>query len=77
MVAVAVSDAGGALNTRRTSTKNSGTKNTPSTVALIMPPKTLVPMAFWLPEPAPWLIASGNTPNMKASDVIKWNWAAT
>jgi hypothetical protein len=38
---------------RRTTTKNTGTKNTASTVAVIMPPITPVPMARWLAEPAP------------------------
>lgn len=33
------------LNTRCTTTKNSGTKNTPSTVPTIMPPSTPVPIA--------------------------------
>ena len=32
---------------------------------------TPVPMAFWLPEPAPVLIASGNTPMRKAKEVIR------
>jgi len=36
-----------------------------------MPPMTPVPIAFWLPDPAPRLIARGKTPNMKASDVIR------
>ncbi|CFP25652.1 Uncharacterised protein [Bordetella pertussis] len=36
-----------------------------------MPPITPVPMAFWLPEPAPVEMASGTTPRMNASDVIR------
>ena len=36
-----------------------------------MPPITPVPMAFWLPEPAPLAMASGSTPRMKASEVIR------
>jgi hypothetical protein len=54
-----------------TTTKNSGTKNTASTVALIMPPITPVPMARWLAEPAPLASTSGSTPRMKASEVIR------
>ena len=34
-------------------TKNTGTRNTASTVAVIMPPITPVPIARWLAEPAP------------------------
>ena len=52
-------------------TKNTGTKKMPSTVAEIMPPSTPVPIAFWLPEPAPVLVASGSTPRPKASEVIR------
>ena len=52
-------------------TKNTGTKKMPSTVAEIMPPSTPVPIAFWLPEPAPVLVASGSTPKPKASEVIR------
>ena len=40
-------------------------------VAVSMPPITPVPMAFWLPEPAPEEIARGTTPRMKASEVIR------
>ena len=39
-------------------------------VAVIMPPTTPVPIAFSDPDPAPLAIAKGNTPRMKASDVI-------
>ena len=39
-------------------------------VAAIMPAMTAVPMAFWLPEPAPVLMASGKTPRMNASEVM-------
>jgi hypothetical protein len=35
-----------------------------------MPPITPVPMARWLAEPAPLASASGNTPRMKAIEVI-------
>ena len=42
-----------ALNRLRTTTKNTGTKNTASTVPVTMPPSTPVPMARWLAEPAP------------------------
>ena len=54
-----------------TTTKNSGTKKIARTVAVIMPPITPVPMAFWAPEPAPLLRASGSTPKMKAREVIR------
>ena len=30
-----------------------------------------VPIAFWLPEPAPVLMASGSTPSPKASEVMR------
>ncbi len=53
-----------------TTTKNSGTQKIASTVAVIMPPITPVPMACWLPAPAPVDTASGNTPSMNASEVI-------
>ncbi len=59
------------LKTRRTTTKNTGTKITASTVALIMPPITPVPMARWLAEPAPDDTTSGSTPRMKANEVIR------
>ena len=36
-----------------------------------MPPITPVPMSFWLPAPAPVEMASGETPAMKASEVIR------
>ncbi len=58
------------LKMRRTTTKNTGTKNTASTTAVIMPPITPVPMARWLAEPAPLARNSGSTPRMKASEVI-------
>ena len=58
------------MNTRCTTTKNSGTKNTPSTVPTIMPPSTPVPIACLAPEPAPVEIASGTTPMPNASEVI-------
>ena len=41
------------LKMPRTTTKNTGTKNTASAVPVIMPPITPVPMARWLAEPAP------------------------
>ena len=46
-------------------------KENPKAVAANVPPITPVPMAFWLPEPAPVLIASGNTPMRKAKDVMR------
>ena len=42
-----------------------------STVAEIMPPATPVPMSCRLADPAPVLNASGITPRMNASDVIR------
>ena len=36
-----------------------------------MPPITPVPMSCWLAAPAPVAIASGKTPAMKASEVIR------
>ena len=54
-----------------TTTKNTGTKNTASKVAVNIPPITPVPIARWLAEPAPVDIASGSTPRMNASDVIR------
>ncbi len=57
-------------NRRVTTTKNTGTKKTASTVAVIMPPMTPVPIACWLLEAAPTAMASGMTPKMKASDVM-------
>ncbi len=36
-----------------------------------MPPITPVPIAFCPPDPAPLEIASGTTPRMNASDVIR------
>ena len=58
------------LNRLRTTTKNTGTKNTASAVPVIMPPSTPVPMARWLAEPAPVASTSGSTPRPKASEVI-------
>ncbi|MNL14573.1 hypothetical protein D3C87_1355180 [compost metagenome] len=40
-------------------------------MAVIIPPITPVPMARWLPEPAPVAIASGSTPRINANDVIR------
>ncbi|MOA24104.1 hypothetical protein D3C78_1447690 [compost metagenome] len=61
-------------------TKNKGTKNTASTVPVIMPPSTPVPIARWLDELAPEASTSGTTPRPKASDVMmmgrKRRWAA-
>ena len=48
---VVASAAGLAGNQRRITTKNTGTKNTASTVAAIMPLITPVPMARWLAGP--------------------------
>src|ERR1017187_3849676 len=59
------------LKIRRTTTKNTGTKMTASKVAVIIPPATPVPMSCRLAEPAPVLNASGDTPRMNASDVIR------
>ena len=56
---------------RITTTKNTGTQNTASTVAVIIPPITPVPSACWLFALAPFAITSGTTPRMNASDVIK------
>ncbi len=42
-----------------------------STVALIIPPITPVPIALRLLAPAPELITSGSTPRIKASEVIR------
>src|SRR5690606_9085971 len=58
------------LNRRRTTTKKTGTRNTASRVAVIMPLMTPVPMARWLPDPAPLAMTSGSTPRMKASEVM-------
>ena len=55
---------------RRTTTKNTGTKNTANTVAAIMPLITPVPMARWLDEPAPVDTTNGSTPRMKATEVM-------
>ena len=50
-------------------------------VPVSMPPITPVPMARWLAEPAPLARASGNTPMVKASDVMTMGlnrrWAAS
>ena len=54
-----------------TTTKNTGTKKIASSVAVIMPPITPVPMARWLAEPAPEETTSGNTPRMKAIEVMR------
>ena len=51
--------------------KNTGVKNTPKAVTDSIPPMTPIPTAFWLPDPAPLLRASGSTPSMKAKEVIK------
>src|ERR1041384_4876432 len=55
-------------SSERTETKNSGTKNIARTTPESMPPMTAVPMAFWLPAPAPEAIINGNVPAMNASD---------
>ena len=39
-------------------------------VAVTMPPRTLVPMAFMAPAPAPLAMASGSTPKPNASEVM-------
>src|SRR5690606_1652393 len=55
---------------RNTTTKNTGTKKIANTVAENIPPNTPVPIAFWLPEPAPVLNTKGVTPSINASEVI-------
>ena len=55
---------------RMTTTMKTGTQTMPSTVAVIMPPRTPVPSACWLFALAPLAITSGTTPRMKASDVV-------
>src|SRR3546814_11494211 len=59
------------LNSFFTATKNKGTKKIARTVAEIMPPTTLRPIAFCPPEPAPLATARGRTPKTKASDVMR------
>lgn len=54
------------LKQRRITTKNTGTKKIASNVAETIPPITPIPTAFCAPLPAPLLIASGNTPRIKA-----------
>ena len=49
--------------------KKKGTNNGAISVATIIPPITLVPMACRLFAPAPELIARGTQPRMKASEV--------
>ena len=51
--------------------KNSGTKKIARNVAASMPPMTPVPIECRAPAPAPVEIASGSTPRMNASDVIR------
>ena len=50
--------------------KNSGAKNTATTVEATMPPITPVPMARRLFAPGPVAIASGTQPRPNASEVI-------
>ncbi|MNI75670.1 hypothetical protein D3C73_1318450 [compost metagenome] len=59
------------MNRPRTTTKKVGTKITANGVAASMPPNTPRPTARWLAAPAPVAMASGTTPRMNASDVIK------
>ena len=51
--------------------KNSGTKKIARKVAASIPPITPVPTDWRAPAPAPVEIASGSTPRMKASEVIR------
>src|SRR5262249_49187257 len=53
------------------SLKKSGMKKMARKVAASMPPMTPVPTACRAPAPAPIEMASGSTPRMKASDVIR------
>ncbi len=56
---------------RSTTTNNTGTINTASSVAAIMPPNTAVPSARREAAPAPVATSSGTTPRMNANDVIR------
>ena len=58
------------MKRRFTSTKNSGTKNTASRVAVRVPPMMPVPIATRLLAPAPVAMASGSTPAINASEVM-------
>ena len=58
--------AGTQLESLCIATKNTGTKNTASTVEVIMPPNTAVPSARRLAAPAPVANTSGSTPRMNA-----------
>ena len=53
------------------SRKNHGTKKIARNVAASMPPMTPVPTECRAPAPAPVEIASGSTPRMNASEVIR------
>src|SRR5690606_36946023 len=59
------------LNRLSTTTKKVGTKMTANGVAASMPPSTPMPTARWLAAPAPVAIASGTTPRMNASEVMR------
>ena len=51
--------------------KKSGMKKIPIVVANNIPAKTPVPRECRLPAPAPLAITSGDTPRMKANDVMR------
>ena len=50
--------------------KNTGVRKMPNSVTPNMPLKTAVPSVRRISAPAPWAINSGNTPRMKAKEVI-------
>ncbi len=52
-------------------TKNTGTKKMASSVPLIIPPNTPVPIACCVLSLAPLASISGTTPNVKAREVIR------
>ena len=58
------------LNNLQINTKNNGAKKITKTVANIIPPMTDVPIAFLAFAPATVLITKGNTPRIKASEVM-------
>src|SRR3954464_15639377 len=58
-------------STRCTETKNTGTISRARITTATMPPITTVPSDCWLAPPAPWAIAIGSTPQMKARPVIR------
>ncbi len=68
--AFAPASAAAFLRRRVTSTKNDGTNRMPNTVAAIVPPSTLVPIAVRPPDPAPLESTSGRTPSENAIEVM-------